>query len=259
MKFRPCIDIHNGKVKQIVGGSLRDEGNQAAENFVSVLNAGDYARMYAADGLAGGHVILLNKSDSPHYEETKGQALLALRTAPGTLQVGGGITPENAGEFLDAGASHVIVTSYVFREGKIDYEALERMKSSAGAGRLVLDLSARRRDGIFYVVTDRWQRFTSEQVTQELFERLAAYCSEFLVHGVDVEGRQSGPDEELAGLLGEYAAGGGIPVTYAGGIRSEDDIELIRRAGREKVDFTVGSALDLFGGKLPYKKMITIR
>lgn len=254
MRFRPCIDIHNGKVKQIIGGTLCDRGDSAAENFVSGKSAADYARMYAADRLAGGHVILLNPVTSPFYETTREQALSALQAAPGLLQIGGGMTPETAGVFLEAGADRVIVTSYVFRGGVIDYEALERMVRAVGKRRLVLDLSARRRDGVSYVVTDRWQKFTNEALDVALLQTLSAFCSEFLVHAVDVEGSRSGPDEELLATLGRYAAlPQALPVTYAGGIGSLEDIQLIERAGSGLVDFTVGSALDLFGGAIPYR------
>ena len=111
MEFRPCIDIHNGKVKQIVGSSLMDNGDKARENFVSARDAVFFAKLYQRDRLKGGHVILLNPASSSYYEETKRQAIEALRAYPGGLQVGGGICPENAEEFLRAGASHVIVTS----------------------------------------------------------------------------------------------------------------------------------------------------
>ena len=105
MEFRPCIDIHNGKVKQIVGGSLKDLGDRAQENFVSEQDAAFYAKLYQKNSLKGGHIILLNASDSPYYEATKEQALSGLRVYPGGLQVGGGITAENAAEYLAAGAS----------------------------------------------------------------------------------------------------------------------------------------------------------
>lgn len=165
MKFRPCIDIHNGKVKQIVGGSLKDAGDFAAENFVSGQDASFYAKLYRESGLAGGHVILLNGKDSPYYEATRQQAFLALGEYPGGLQLGGGVCPENAVEYLNAGASHVIVTSYVFRDGKISWENLEKMERAVGAERLVLDLSCRRKDDAYYIVTDRWQKFTEVAVT----------------------------------------------------------------------------------------------
>ena len=256
MRFRPCIDIHNGQVKQIVGGSLTDEQDRAKENFVSRQDAAWYAELYKKDGLTGGHVILLNSVDSPYYEATKTQALKALQAYPGGLQVGGGIRPENAEEFLDAGASHVIVTSYVFQNGEIQYENLEKMLSAVGRERLVLDLSCRKKDGAYYIVTDRWQKFTNVQVTPALLDALAGKCAEFLIHAVDVEGKASGIERELAAMLGDWA---GIPVTYAGGVGSTSDIEALRTLGSGHLDVTIGSALDLFGGCIPYRNMLYLR
>lgn len=253
MRFRPCIDIHNGKVKQIVGGSLTDRQDFAEENFVSEKTAAWYAGLYRKDGLRGGHVILLNGADSPYYEETRRQALEALAAYPGGLQIGGGVTPENAGAYLDAGASHVIVTSYVFRKGQIDFPALERMKSAVGRERLVLDLSCRKRDGRYYIVTDRWQRFTEAKVNQRLLTELSGSCGEFLIHAVDVEGKASGIEEELAAMLGAWE---GISVTYAGGVGSMEDVERLRLLGRGRLDVTIGSALDLFGGCIPYQDVV---
>jgi phosphoribosylformimino-5-aminoimidazole carboxamide ribotide isomerase len=184
MEFRPCIDIHNGKVKQIVGSSLRDAGDQASENFVSGQDAAFYARMYQSRGIRGGHIILLNAKDSPYYEKTKNQALAALRAYPGGLQVGGGITDANASEFLEAGASAVIVTSFVFRDGRIDYDCLNRLEQAVGKEHLVLDLSCRYRADAeepgYYIVTDRWQKFTTERVTNELLEKLFYQPVQFL-------------------------------------------------------------------------------
>jgi len=253
MEFRPCIDIHNGKVKQIVGDSLKDEGNQAVENFVADTDAAAFAEFYKKDGIKGGHIILLNHCDSQYYEETKRQALSALKAYPGGLQVGGGITPENAGEFLDAGASHVIVTSYVFKDGKVNYENLKKMVHAVGKEHLVLDVSCRRKDGKYYVVTDRWQKFTNEVVNPELLGCLEAYADEFLVHAVDVEGKAKGIEKELAELLGNW---GRIPITYAGGVGSFKDLEELKRSGKNKLHVTVGSALDLFGGTMEYKKVL---
>ena len=252
MEFRPCIDIHNGKVKQIVGGSLKDSGDQAQENFVSEQDAAFYAALYQKNKLKGGHIILLNSYDSPYYEETRKQALAALQAYPGGLQVGGGITPENAGDYLNAGASHVIVTSYVFRDGKMDRDHLKQMIDAVGAEHLVLDLSCRKKEDGYYIVTDRWQKFTDVKLTQEVLREIAGYCDEYLVHGVDVEGKSAGIDEELAKILGEFDM---IPVTYAGGIASLEDIEHFRKKTGGKVDFTIGSALDLFGGHLPYEQI----
>lgn len=244
MKFRPCIDIHNGKVKQIVGGSLKDAGDQAEENFVSGQDAAFYAAMYRDAGLKGGHVILLNAADSPYFQATKEQAMKALKTYPGGLQLGGGVRPENAEEYLEGGASHVIVTSYVFRDGKISWENLEKMERTAGRERLVLDLSCRMKDGQYYIVTDRWQKFTDVPVTLETMEELGKHCDEFLIHAVDVEGKASGIEAGLAELLSRYEE---RPVTYAGGVGSLEDIRMLEQCGKGRLDVTVGSALDKIG------------
>ena len=255
MKFRPCIDIHNGKVKQIVGGSLKDAGDEAKENFVSVQDAAFYASLYKKSGLSGGHVILLNSVDSPYYEATRQQAFLALHTYPQGLQLGGGVNPENAANYLDAGASHVIVTSYVFKDGKISWSNLDKMEKAVGRERLVLDLSCRKKDGQYYVVTDRWQKFTEVTVTLDLMEKLGSHCDEFLIHAVDVEGKARGVEKELVELLSEYTE---RPVTYAGGVGSMEDLEVLRVSGKNRVDVTVGSALDLFGGKLPFERLVQL-
>ena len=253
MRFRPCIDIHNGKVKQIVGGSLTDRNDYAKENFVSEQTAAWYARLYQKDGLKGGHIILLNGADSLYYEETKTQALEALQAYPGVLQAGGGMTPENAEVFLDAGASQVIVTSYVFRNGQINEKNLENMLHTVGREKLVLDLSCRKKEDDYYIVTDRWQRFTDVVVTPQLLTELSGYCSEFLIHAVDVEGKASGIEKELARMLGSWK---GIPITYAGGVGSMEDVETLRKLGRGRLDVTIGSALDLFGGCIPYRNVL---
>lgn len=258
MEFRPCIDIHNGKVKQIVGSSLRDAGDQASENFVSGQDAPFYARMYQSRGIRGGHIILLNAKDSPYYEETKNQALAALRAYPGGLQVGGGITDANASEFLEAGASAVIVTSFVFRDGRIDYDCLNRLEQAVGKEHLVLDLSCRYRADAeepgYYIVTDRWQKFTNQCLDEALMEKLHSYCDEFLVHAVNVEGTGTGVDEDLLKILAKESE---IPITYAGGIGSYEDIEIIQKTGKNRVNYTIGSALDLFGGSLKFDTIVT--
>ncbi|HIZ13018.1 MAG TPA: phosphoribosylformimino-5-aminoimidazole carboxamide ribotide isomerase [Candidatus Mediterraneibacter stercorigallinarum] len=250
MRFRPCIDIHNGKVKQIVGGSLRDKGDSARTNFSSELGADYYAELYKRDGLKGGHIILLNPAGSDYYEATREQALSALGVYPGGMQIGGGITAENAEEYLDAGASHVIVTSYVFRDGIFRRENMERLVSAVGKEHIVLDLSCRKKDGAYYVVTDRWQKFTEVSLDSGILAELSGYCDEFLIHGVDVEGKRSGMEGELVHMLGKWA---GIPITYAGGIGTLEDLERFREASGGRVDFTIGSALDLFGGDIPYE------
>ncbi len=253
MKFRPCIDIHNGKVKQIVGGSLADTNNTASENFVSEFNAEYYAELYKKYNLSGGHIILLNAHDSEYYDADVKQAETALSNFRSGLQIGGGINPDNAKAFLDMGASHVIVTSYVFSGGVINYDRLEKMVDTVGKERLVLDLSCRKKDGKYYIVTDRWQKFTDTVLDLNIIEKLSKYCDEFLVHAVDVEGKANGIEGDVAALLGKECS---APVTYAGGISSYDDLELLKRLGRGKVDFTVGSALDLFGGKLKFEDIV---
>lgn len=253
MEFRPCIDIHNGHVKQIVGGSLRDAGDTAQENFVAERGAAYYAGLYRDAGIRGGHVILLNAADSPQYAATKRQALSALETYPGGLQAGGGITPETAGEFLEAGASHVIVTSFVFRQGRIDYQRLEQMRDAVGKERLVLDLSCRKKDGSYFIVTDRWQKFTKEAVTPRLLDALSEYADEFLIHAADAEGKAKGIETELVKMLGEW---GKIPVTYAGGVGSFADLRALQEYGKNRLHVTVGSALDLFGGTMPYQEVL---
>lgn len=254
MKFRPCIDIHNGKVKQIVGSSLVDAGDFARENFSSAKGAVFYARMYREKKLSGGHIILLNQAESPYYELTKREAMEALGATPGLLQIGGGINADNAESFLDAGASHVIVTSYVFKNGRINYTNLKKLVKAVGKERVVLDLSCKAGGlGDYYIVTDRWQKETKVKLTAETMEELSDYCDEFLIHAADVEGKQQGIEENVAQILGEWAK---KPITYAGGVHSLEDIESLRRIGKGKIDVTVGSALDIFGGHMPLDEVI---
>ena len=254
MKFRPCIDIHNGKVKQIIGGSLLDQGDQAEENFVSAHDAGFYGKLYKKNQLSGGHVILLNAKDSPYYEADRMEAVKALEAFPGGLQAGGGITDENAAYFIHKGASHVIVTSFVFSDGEIRYDRLERLRDAVGKEHLVLDLSCRKKEGDYYVVTDRWQKFTKEKMSGSLLKELEVYCDEFLIHGVDVEGKSQAIDHELVKILAQYQ---GNPLTYAGGVRSFEDLELLKKYGKSRIDVTIGSALDLFGGPMEFSKVLS--
>ena len=253
MKFRPCIDIHNGQVKQIVGGSLKDETNEAVENFISVQDAGYYADLYKRNHISGGHIILLNPKTSPCYEATRQQALLALSRYEGGLQIGGGITDENAKTYLNAGASHVIVTSFVFQNGEINYENLNKLICAVGKDKLVLDVSCRKRDGKYYIVTDRWQKFTSVVLTEQVLYELGSFCDEFLIHAVDAEGKAKGIEEELAELLGRAED---KVITYAGGISSMEDLQKLKRLGKGRLDFTVGSALDLFGGTMKFEDVL---
>lgn len=255
MEFRPCIDIHNGSVKQIVGSTLKDKGDTASENFVSKVDADYYATLYRDKGLKGGHVILLNSKDSDYYEATKKQALKALKAYPGGLQVGGGITADNANDFIKAGASHVIVTSYVFRDGLIDFERLRSLTECVGREHLVLDLSCKRVADDYIVVTDRWQKFTSEKVTHELLDRLAEYCDEFLIHAVDVEGKSRGIEERLVELLADYE---GPCITYAGGIGNLDILRQLRTIGKDRIHATIGSGLDIFGGTMSIDSILDV-
>ncbi|MEN7972963.1 MAG: phosphoribosylformimino-5-aminoimidazole carboxamide ribotide isomerase [Verrucomicrobiota bacterium] len=245
MKFRPCIDLHSGKVKQIVGGSLAD-GTEPETNFVSEKPPAWYAGLYKEDWLTGGHVIKLGEGNDDAARE-------ALAGWPGGLQIGGGISAENAFQWLEAGAAQVIVTSYIFRNGQIDPARLSRLVAETGRDRLVLDLSCRKKEGQYHVVTDRWQTFTETIVDAESLRHLADCCCEFLVHGVDVEGKQQGMDEELIELLAKHSP---IPCVYAGGVRNFQDLEKLNAAGQGKIDVTVGSALDIFGGTLPYRDVV---
>lgn len=253
MRFRPCIDIHNGQVKQIVGGTLRDEGDRAKENFVSEQDAAFYARLYQSYGIRGGHIILLNAKDSKYYDRTLEQAYAALRVYPGGLMAGGGIDTENARNFLDAGASHVIVTSYVFRDGQIAWDKLERLVRAVGREHLVLDLSCRKKGQEYYIVTDRWQKFTETVLSAETLEHLRKYCDEFLIHAVDVEGKASGIEVELVRLLAQMQD---FPITYAGGVGNFEDLRQLKQEGKGRLDVTIGSALELFGGKMELDRIL---
>ncbi|MBU6410329.1 MAG: phosphoribosylformimino-5-aminoimidazole carboxamide ribotide isomerase [Verrucomicrobia bacterium] len=244
--FRPCIDLHEGKVKQIVGGSLR--GDLAVEtNFVSEKPASWFAAIYKRDGLAGGHVIQLGPGN-------EGEARAALAAFPGGLQIGGGVTLNNAASWLDAGASHVIITSWVFHEGRVDWTRLRQLAGALGREKLVLDLSCRRRGDNYFVVTDRWQKFTDVMLSAQTFDEFAPWCAEFLVHAVDVEGLCRGIDSTLVENLGLWTR---LPLTYAGGANSISDLQKVHELGRGRVDLTIGSALDIFGGSgVKYKDCV---
>ena len=235
-QFRPCIDLHQGQVKQIVGGSLNDDG--ADTNFISAYDAPYYAELYRGHALTGGHVIALGPGN-------KEQALKALAAWPGGLQFGGGVNSDNAAEYLEAGASHVIVTSYLFENGQFSWERLERIKAEIGADRLVLDLSCRKTDQGWHIATDRWQSITELAISPATLSELEQHCAEFLIHAADVEGLQGGIDQALVQQLGAHCT---IPVTYAGGARTLDDLQLVQDLSGGRVDLTIGSALDIFGG-----------
>lgn len=247
MRFRPCIDLHDGRVKQIVGSTLRDDQSGTLQiNFSSEAPPSHYARTYRRDQLVGGHVIMLGPGN-------ESAAVEALQAWPGGLQIGGGITADNAPWWLDQGASHVIVTSHVFHDGRLNEERLRRLRDLIGRRHLVLDLSCRWRDDGYYVVTNRWQKFTRLRISGKALAWLAGFCDEFLVHAVDVEGKRMGVDERLIRLLADHTT---IPTTYAGGVATMADLELIRDAGQKRLDATVGSALDLFGGTLAYRDVV---
>ena len=248
MRFRPCIDLHQGKVKQIVGATLSDRnGGSLQINYEARKPAEWFARLYRRDNLFGGHVIQLGPGNTS-------AAKAALTAWPGAMQIGGGVTADNAAQWLEAGAAAVIVTSWVFQNGTVDETRLKQLVRRIGARRLVLDLSCRRRGNDYYIVTDRWQTFTQEKISNRLLDHLSRYCCEYLVHAVDVEGRCQGLEKQLVDMLGRWNA---LPITYAGGIACEADIETLERLGRGYIDFTVGSALDIFGGQgLRYEDLV---
>jgi phosphoribosylformimino-5-aminoimidazole carboxamide ribotide isomerase len=237
--FRPCIDLHEGKVKQIVGGTLSDHAQDLVTNFVSERPASWFAELYRQDSLRGGHVIQLGKGNED-------AARAALGAYPGGLQIGGGISLDNAAQFLDWGASHVIVTSWLFCDDKLDMERLRALSAKVGPERLVLDLSCRRTEQGWNIATNRWQTVTPVSITPQTLDTLAAYCAEFLVHAADVEGLQRGMDEELIVYLATHSP---ISVTYAGGARDLADLERCAQISQGRIDLTIGSALDIFGGK----------
>lgn len=246
VRFRPCIDLHQGKVKQIVGETLDQADQQVVENFVSSHDSAYYASLFQEDQLTGGHVIMLGGGNE--YEAVK-----ALQHYPGGLQIGGGIQADNAAYYLEKGASHVIVTSYIFRNGEFNAENLQRMVEEIGKERLVIDLSCKEKDGKWYVVTDRWTTFTHFEVNESNIRELESYCDEYLIHAVDVEGKQSGIQEKLVEQLAQWVT---IPTTYAGGARSLADLDRFYQLTGGKLDITIGSALDIFGGTLAYRDVI---
>ena len=235
-KFRPCIDLHQGKVKQIVGGTLNNHG--AKTNFISQYDAAYYADIYRSNNLTGGHIIALGNGNND-------EVLKALKAWPNGLQFGGGVNAQNAQSYIEAGASHVIVTSYLFEGGQLSSDKLRTIQRQVGKEHLVLDLSCRKTESGWNIATDRWQTITETQINKKNLNELANYCSEFLIHAADVEGMQAGIDQELVSLLGEIST---IPTTYAGGARSLEDLKLVEQLSKGEVDLTIGSALDIFGG-----------
>ena len=245
-KFRPCIDLHKGKVKSIVGDSYTDSGKGIVENFVSDKPSSFFAQMYKNDDLTGGHISIIGQGN----EE---QALLALKTYPNGLQVGGGINLENANFFLENGASHIIVTSFIFNRGQLNLKKLEQISSLVGKNRLVLDLSCKKMKDSYFVATDKWQKISDFEVNEKSLSELSNYCDEYLIHSVSADGKHCGVDAELLQNLSKWAK---IPCTYGGGIRGIEDLELIRKIGKGKIDATIGTALSIFGGKMDYKQVL---
>lgn len=245
MKFRPCIDLHGGKVKQIVGGTYNESG--AKENFVSEKSSDYYANLYKQSGLTGGHLISIGKGNQEEIKK-------ALTAYPKGLQVGGGVNLDNALDYIELGATHVIVTSFIFSDGQFKFDNLKAISALVGKSRLVVDLSCRKKNGKYYVVTDRWEKFTEFELNQDNIDLLVHYCDEFLIHAVDVEGQCNGINEEIVKLMSDLVS---IPCTYAGGIHSIEDIKLIDSIGHGKIDFTVGSAVDVFDGHLNYEELAT--
>ncbi len=248
MKFRPCIDLHGGKVKQIVGSTLEDgKPGTLVENFVADQPPSYYANLFKQDGLTGGHIIMLGPGNEEAAKE-------ALRAWPGGMQIGGGINADNACYWLDQGAAAVIVTSYVFRDGQIIRDRLQRLLKAVGKDKLVLDLSCKKKDDQYFIVTDRWQKFTQVAISEKNLKELSRYCFEFLIHAAHVEGRCQGVDLELVELLARWTP---IPTTYAGGARTMNDVRAVKEVGRDKLDITVGSALDIFGGSgIRYRELV---
>ena len=240
MRFRPCIDLHEGKVKQIIGSSLDEQGQSLQTNFVSGHTPAYFAELYRRDGLSGGHVIMLGAGNEAAAAE-------ALAAYPQGVQIGGGINPDNALFWLQKGAAKLIVTSYIFPDQDFSLPRLQELSALIGPDKLVLDLSCCHRGDYYYVASNRWQSLTSLRLDAESFSKLARYCSEFLVHAVEAEGKQAGIDLQLVETLAEYCP---LPATYAGGIADMQDIVQIGKVGKGRIDFTVGSALDIFGGKL---------
>lgn len=239
MNFRPCIDIHGGCVKQIVGSTLSDRNAENLQtNFASDKLPSYYAQMYRRDGLTGGHIIMLGAGN-------EAAALDALKAWPGGMQIGGGITAANAAYWLESGAAAVIVTSYVFKDGQVNETRLRELAGLVGREKLVIDLSCRLRHGKYYVVTDRWQKFTEIEISRQSLQFFAGFCHEFLIHAADVEGKCEGVARDLLSDLAEWVT---IPTTYAGGVKDLEDLRVVRDLGRDRLDVTVGSALDIFGG-----------
>ncbi|KAK4668120.1 Enzyme that catalyzes the fourth step in the histidine pathway [Podospora pseudoanserina] len=240
-RFRPCIDLHSGQVKQIVGGTLDSKTTSLLTNFISPHPPSYFSKLYKENDLHGAHVIMLGPGN-------RTAAIESLAAWPNNLQIGGGINETNAQEWINLGASKVIITSYLFPNGAFSQERLDKVLVALGGDKekLVIDLSCRRKgEDRWFVAMDKWQTITDMEVCEESIRQLEPYCSEFLIHAADNEGLQRGIDEKLVENLARWCS---IPVTYAGGGRNLDDLEMVKKLSNGKVDLTIGSALDCFGG-----------
>lgn len=185
-RFRPCIDLHNGSVKQIVGGTLTERSDELQTNFISQHPATYFAQLYKDKDLTGGHVIMLG----PGNESAAKEALL---TWPKGLQVGGGIKADNAKHWIECGADKVfptlcfyfnsnahlfkvIITSFLFPNGTFSMQNLESISDALGCDareQLVIDLSCRKRNNSWFVAMNKWQTLTNFEINKGAsFERV---------------------------------------------------------------------------------------
>lgn len=250
-KFRPCIDLYEGKVRQIVGStlSLEDFATFSTDVLYTAPEEKDaayFANMYKNDNLSGGHIIMLG----PGNEEEAKKALQAYLYG---LQIGGGINIDNAEEYLKAGASKVIISSWLFVNNSLNEKRLIEICKQIGNEKLVFDLSCRQKDDTWFVAINKWQTLTDLEINKENLDKLSQYCSEFLIHAVDVEGKRKGIDEELVEKLGQWVD---IPTTYAGGANSIEDLQRVKKLSKGTLDLTIGSALDIFGGNVEYEECV---
>ncbi|KAF6005708.1 hypothetical protein HII12_005282 [Brettanomyces bruxellensis] len=231
-----CIDIHGGKVKQIVGGTLNQDDTEQSKNtcksnletnFVSEKSSSYYAKLYEEHGIIRTHVIKLGS-----LEENNRVAIEALKAWPKHLQIGGGINDTNAKYWIQQGADKVIVTSWLFPKGQFDKSRLERISQLVGKEHLVVDLSYFDAGGVEQGRLLSYSRGTARN-SSFMQLMLKAFCK--------------GIDQELVAKLAEWCTS---PIVYAGGAKSIDDLKLVDKLSHGRVDLTFGSALDLFGGKL---------
>ncbi len=247
MNFRPCIDVFKGKVVQLIGTSLfGGEEKTIVKHFESEYSPAYYAELFKQDNLKGGHILSLGSGNNDVVIE-------ALKAFNGGMKYGGSVTPENAHVYLDAGATHVIVNSYVFDNGEINLPNLKSLVKSIGKDKLVLDMSCRKKNGDYYIVTNLWEKFTNVILDQKSLQDISKYCDEIIVHGVDSEGRKQGLESDLVRILAQHTP---IKTVYAGGISSIADLTMIKALGNEKIDPCIGTALSIYGGNLSYYEVL---